>query len=660
MSKNICLKKITITNWRGKTASFFFGQHNVITGHNKSGKSLIKNAFFWLLTGADEDNLTNYKLFDDSQPQTFDNKKTARVEAMLTIDDIEFTLAREATPGWIRERGSETYKKKPSDDYSFYVNGISYSATSYKEFIEESIAPIDSLKLMLNTKQYLLLDWKDLRKFFEKIAGDITLDKMNGDYSSIKDLLNFHNNTDAIRTALKSEINPLVDVIGTPNSKGTLRVKIDTLKENLPDISNYDEWVKKEEEARIALNAIRDKLFGASEALKPYLDKRVAELNEIERLKQEYYDKRRNYETGHLASLNDLTFKIQEIDKLNGKIKKENEQLQLEYDSNKKKAKELEEQIDKLNNRREELLSENKKIKSLVFTDYNCPYCGQELPADRIEKAKSNFLTQKQARHDEIVTEGKANNAKIMECKEQLLHLRGILSQGINIQEYIDKLELIEELEECKKKFTEYIDTAEGKALNAIIDEKKQHLTVIPVQDNTVLHAEEAKLIDIITECEVNIARKKQYQEQCGKINILENEFKANAARLVNLEGKLAKVDEYEREYANIIKEVVSGMFDFCHITMTEPKKNGGLVNTCIIKDDNNINARVTNTADKILCGIYLSLGFQRYYDISLPLFIDDSDLINSDRLPTINGQTMLISVTPGDLKIEDYVDSLH
>ena len=203
--KTITLKKLTLQDWRGQNKVINFGHNTEIKGRNKSGKSGCFNAWLWLLTGADEQDRINYKLYDDTLPLTYENSKLAYAEAVLDIDGVEYTLKKTAKQGWTRKKGREEYEKKATDDYKFYIDSIERSASDYKSFIEENFAPIEKLKIMLNIRYYQSLDWEDMRKHFESLVGNIDESEMKGDYTDIlNDLRKYP--IDEVKSSYKSKI----------------------------------------------------------------------------------------------------------------------------------------------------------------------------------------------------------------------------------------------------------------------------------------------------------------------------------------------------------------------------------------------------------------------------------------------------------------------
>lgn len=650
--KKVFLKKLAYSNWRGQTQSFEFGNFNILSGRNESGKSTALNAFLWLMVGTDDHNRVNYKLFNVKLPQTYENCTTAHAEALITINGQEFLLAKDATPGWTRKRGQSVYEKKMSDDYKFFIDGIAYSPKEYKKFIESNIAPLEKLKLMLNTQQYTLLDWKELRENFDDLISDIHID---GDYSSIKDLLEKYNyDTDNIRNILKAQINTIKDVMGTENKKGILEVKIETLRSNLPDISGIGEWRERENEISEKLNIIKAQLIGLSDRVKPFIEQRNKELTEIGKLEDDA-DKAR---TAYIKAYNDKVIKLKdeiaEVDAYNKDAERFNMGAENEFATARKQIAYYEKQLEVLNDTRLKLLEENKKVKSLVFEVASCPYCGQPLPEDKLEAERNKFNQNKERQHQTIVEQGKANNIRIENIKAQIAKLQELINAGCTQRQYKDKSELEKKLNDLTASYIPYEETADCVKRMDVITQKTSCLTVVPKIDNTVLQEEEKKLSDELVSVRVKLGEKNNYDRLSDKIATLENELKANAMKLAELEGKLFKVNEYDKEKAECISNDVNKYFKYIHIDMTQQKKDGGLVNTCVIKDKGGVDALVTNTANVCLAGLDLSVGLQKFYGISLPLFIDDSDLINEENYPNLDGcQVIKLHINRENLKLE-------
>ena len=78
--KEVILKKMTLNNWRGQSTEVIFGKNITdIYGRNKTGKSTLFNAFYWVFTGFDIKGRANYQLLDNRLPLTYENAILAAI-----------------------------------------------------------------------------------------------------------------------------------------------------------------------------------------------------------------------------------------------------------------------------------------------------------------------------------------------------------------------------------------------------------------------------------------------------------------------------------------------------------------------------------------------------------------------------------------------------
>lgn len=637
--KEVQIKKISIENWRAQNKSIeFIGNITEIKGRNESGKSSVMNAFLWLLTGYDEEDRLNYNLFDNTVEQTYENATPASVEAVFEVNGNEYTFKKTAKQGWSRARGNSEYTRKGTDDYSFFADGIEVSATQYKTMVEGLFAPIDKLKIMLNLRYFLMLDWKDMRKQLESMVGDIESSDFKGDYGIIlKDLIK--HTPDELKSLYKAKMKPMKASIDS------LPVTIETMQTNLPDLAEVEEARKSIDEAKQQMSDIDEKIVGAGDFAKPYIDRRNAELEEIRKLEAEYRNAERIYESNFNDEVEKIQKEMRDVDSYNADIDKENKKAEAERESNKKELEKMTDLLSGLQKRHEELTEQNKECKARVFTGEKCAYCGQELPEDKLEEARKRFNEQKEKDHAYIVAQGKENKEYLERALKGIENLKAEIEKPLEILDKKSKDDLEDKLDDLRKSFVPYNKTTEGAAKLSVIEEKRANLTVIPQQDNEALLNMKRGLLDEIETNSKKLGLKDEYDKQLEKIRGLQEELKNNSVELAKLEGKLAKVKEYEEEKAKIISDRVNGKFEYVQIEMSETNKSGDIVPACVIKDNKGVNALVTNNASRILCGIDIAIAFQNFYGLSLPLFIDDYELFSEDNQPDVNRQVIRLIV---------------
>ena len=643
--KQVILKKITLENWRAQNKTVEFAQYTEIRGKNKSGKSSVMNAFLWLMTGYDEDDRANYQLFNNTVEQTYDNAVPASVEAVLEVDGNEYTFKKTAKQGWSRTRGSSEYTRKGTDDYSFFSDGIEVSATQYKTIIEGLLAPIDKLKIMLNIRYFLMLDWKEMRKQLECMVGNIEASDFKGDYGVImQDLIK--RSPEELKSLYKAQMKPIKASIDS------VPITIETMQSNLPDLTKVEDARKAIDEAKEQIEDIDSKIVGIGDFAKPYIEKRNKELEEISKLQDDYNRERYLYEMRFDGEMEAIKDEIREVELGNETIRRKNDKAKAELESKKEELANMNDLLAVLQKRHEELVKKNKECKARVFTGDKCAYCGQELPEDKLEEARKRFNEQKEKDHAYIVAQGKANRDAMNNAIRDIENLKSEIEKGADIKDFQDSSQLEAKLADLRNSFVPYKETEEGKKKLAEIEEKKANLTVVPQQDNEALINMKKSLLEEIEVNSKKLGLKDQYDAQVEKIKELQEELKNNSIELAKLEGKLAKVKEFEEEKAKIISDRVNGKFEYVHIEMSETNKSGDIVPACVVKDNNGVNAMVTNNASKVLCGIDIAVAFQNFYGIKLPVWIDNAESINHDNLPALDRQCVKMIVDDSNFNV--------
>lgn len=645
MIKKILVKKLELVNWRSQSRTIEFGRITEVRGRNESGKSTILNAFLWLMTGYDEQDRANYQLFDNTVAQTYENAVPVSVEAVLDIDGYEYTFKKTAKQGWSRPRGKSEYERKGTDDYFFFTDGIEVSATQYKAQVESLLAPIDKLKIMLNLRYFLMLDWKDMRKQLEALVGEIESGDFKGDYTTIlQDLIKYA--PDQLKSLYKQQKSKIED-----NIKG-LPKAIETLQSNLPDLKEVEEARSAIDKAKQQIVDIDEKIVGAGDFAKPYIDKRNAELAEITKLQEEYNYSQYKYVSNFNGKVEKIQKEIRDVDSYNADVDKANKKAESDKENAKKELERMNDLLAGLQKRHEDLTEQNKECKARVFTGEKCAYCGQDLPDDKLEEARKRFNEQKEKDHAYIVAQGKSNKEYLERTLKGIENLKAEIEKPLEVREKKSKDDLEDKLDDLRKAFVPYDKTTEGKAKLSVIEEKQANLTVIPQQDNSALLNMKRGLLDEIETNSKKLGLKDEYDKQVDRIKNMQEQLRENSIEKAKLEGKLAKVKEYEEEKAGIISDRVNGKFEYVHIEMSETNKSGDIVPTCVVKDNKGVNALVTNNASQVLCGIDISLAFQRFYGIELPIFIDDYELFSKNNRPTIAGQEVRFIVDDSPFNI--------
>ena len=651
--KKVILKKISIQHFRSKSFEFEFGERNEIRGKNRSGKSSVKNAFFWLLTGADDLDRTNYNLFDTTIVHTKENSVPTNVTAVLLIDDVEYEVSRTAKIGWTRKRGNDEYERKASDDYSFSIDGIERSATEFKSWIEDTLAPVDMLKCMINTQHFLynIDDWKVQRKYLANIAGEITNEDFEGDYTEL--FAQFSKYTaEQLRERLKTLLTPLKKALGTEGTKGEKVVELEVLQKNLVSLDEIENAEKELAELKSMRDEIQAKISGKKSPIDEASAKRAQALALVEEKEIEISKARKLHNSKQQAEVAELESKLSHIETTNEAIKQRNDSLRKAFERKKQAISDEMKNVERLKSRLEELREENKAIKNREFIDYNCAYCGAPLDEEKVDELKAKFEERKQKDRDNNKAEGLQAKHRLETSQEYLEVLRKELDNGFTQSELVSEGDLRELIQQRKAAFPPFEDSEEYKTLSKELEDLKKSVPEIPVVDTSEFDKELNEVNAKIEAASNKAGLRAQYNKQTKQIEDVISDMKKMAQERAQWEKIEQQLVAYEQEKADIVGKRVNKFFDKCKVSMFSEKKDGSLAPNCVITMDGRRSATL-NKEGTITAGIDVSDAFCRFYDLNMPLFIDDNESLSDDNYVTSERQVITLSVANCELELK-------
>jgi len=650
--KEITLKKMSIENFRGQRFNLYFQDRNEISGRNESGKSTIKNAFLWLLTGADEDDMTNKDLFDRRITQTKEISVPVSVTGIFDIDGNEAELKRTAKIGWARKRGEETWTRKGTDDYTFTIDSIDRSATEYKAWIEENIAPIDKLKCMINIMQFLknCPDWKTQRGLLSDIVGEITNDDFTGNYTELFEELEKYT-LEQIRERIKNKLAPLKAALGSENKKGEKVIALYVLQSQLIDEADIIIAEQEIEELKERRKEIQQQISGKRKAIEPLIKKRNEALAAVEDKKMSVYKLKRDFERQQDENVADLAVKVRNAERENAERVKSNKFITAEYNKKKQAVSDKRNLLAHIEKRLNDLREENLKIKNTVFDKDTCAYCGQKLPEEQIEKLKVEFEDKKAHVRAANIEQGKQIKYQYDAEKAELEVLEKDIAEEPTLQPLVEVEGLQFELARARAEMPAFEDSEMYKKYLEEITELEKAVPDMPAVDTSELDELLAVINERIDEASKKSGERRIFERQKAQIEKTQKELREMSVERATLEKIEQQLKNYEEEKANIIGARVNGLLEYCHVDMFTVKKDGELAPNCEVKMSGV--GKTMNTASEIIAGVDLSNAFCKHYDISLPLFVDNFEVLSDDNAAHIlstDRQLITMRVSNDDL----------
>lgn len=643
MKKKIVIKSIQLSNWRGQNHKVEFNEgKTLIKGRNGVGKSSIFEAFIWVLSGSTSPNQPkNHNLYDNKVELSKDTP-FASVIVALNADGNDYTLERKASPNFVRRRASSEWEKASSDKYLYYIDNIEVSVANFNDWIANNICDVNNLVYCLSGEFFSTLcenDKNNARRVLETLIGEIKESDFKGDYTLLNEKLKSLN-IDQIIEQTKNTIKPLARRIEDIPSI------VESKEKTLADYRSVD-FVALMDEINAKKKTIEDidnAILGRAESIKPILGERDKIFEIINSKTLSLNECRNTYESKQKAIISEIKGKIEGIKRENERILETNRNLLNNYKDIEWRLAAAKKGLELEQGQREKLLKQRDEVKARVFNeDTNCPYCGQELPENIIEKAREKFNLVKKNELDNIVARGKRCKEEIERYEKKIAELQAIIDKGVEELPYKSVEEYEKEFKDAQSKYVPFENTKEYETMKGEIDYLKSTLPEIPQNDNEALTNSKRAIISELDSLNRKYGLKTKADEIEREIHTLIEEKRNLGVEIAKLEGLLVNIQEWLQERANIVSSRVNDKLTNCKIVMYSVQKDGSLKPDCVIVDNDNVKYATLNYSNRIKTNIELQQLFCNFYGIEMPCWIDEAAVFSQNNLPTLESQHILL-----------------
>ncbi len=681
----IRLKKLHIQNFKGcKDRVVEFGDNTKISGANATGKTTIFNAFTWLLFG--KDSLENAK-FDirplDKDGKMIDNLEIC-VEAVLSVDDEEYSLKKVQKQKWVKKRGTNTTEFQGNVN-EFEINGYPKSEKDFKEFISSMIDE-KIFNLVTNPIAFTSLPWKEQREMLMKFVGDFTdvqIAEVYGEkFSKLIPELKIASTDDILKKYTKAKNTLNKEMIELP-------ARIDEVSKQLVIVDVGALEVEKAAK-EVALKKLEVALSGGVSKLEEINRKRqiVMELkfhaSEIQNRETDVLMSRRgaaaerfNLKNQELMlARNNISNIIYEIETARKNMERAESDKQ-RYTEEWRKAKYSEYPAMKP-------FPDYEPIPKLTEKDLTCLTCGQSLPTDVREQRINDYENRKKKSEEGYARAKEQYEERYIKEKEKFLKTReaNIQSATEKGQKAYDDVRLYQrEIEEKQKvlgklnadlKVAEEELRKEETALDAIptvadmtSNEEYQNILkqigeveaeIVEVSKvssgNVELEAQKAVLKDEIAEIELKIK-----SSDNTKVNLriaeLEEEKKEVGQKIAEQEQMIALTEDFIRTKMNRISSVINEKFRIVSFKLFDNQINGGLKECCECTV-NGVPYSSLNEGHQLVAGFDIINSISNLYGVKTVVFLDKAERINDFNIPKIDTQLVTLKVTDDrELRVE-------
>lgn len=669
------VKKIYLENYKkfpSKSVDLF--PRTEISGRNREGKSTLQDAYLDVLTG---------KMANGTEPTSIRRKENGvevpKVDVVreltLAIDGKEKVIRKITKQKWRKPRG-QSEEVFDGNETSYEIDGFPAKSKDYTEFIQ-SIAEPSTLLMCSNPKPFLDTLQKstaESRKVLEKMSGfDIAqFMEENPQYAHVEEITKGHSVEDTLKK-LRKELNAQKKKVDAKNTE----IAYETNRSvEVEDTSSLEfkkqelnaELSKLEEQEQILEDSAKgyDGLSYEIRGLKSSRDGLVSKANEWLRARQKFIS----------DTVSELMLK---------KSEKESSIriIGMELDNHIREAQQAKADLDRARQdypRIKEMEWDDSGLKAIEAETFNdsdtiCPTCGQELPEEQISELKASFEEKKKFRIEaqlkvkESFESEKQNNlkyvcdlgntsaAKLKKTNEEINKLQSEISAAQD-----EVAELTKQIEEEQSKFTELpesVDMTNDEEYLAVtariaeLEEKLKSFDDVPGKKQE-LRIQISNVMKQISNVDADIKIvQAAVTEKEKRVDGLNEELKSLGQVQANIEKNIDTVLNFSIQKNKALSEKINPFFHHFQFSFIDYTIEGNPVETCkMICNGIDYNSGL-NHSDKILCEVDLLNGLQEMNGLNLPVWIDDSESVNIDRIPMLDRQMIILRVTDGDLKVK-------
>lgn len=675
----IKLRSLTLENYKkfGSQVTFKFFDRTKISGKNKEGKSTLENAYMEILTGKEVDGTQP----DGIRPHGEDGKDLNRAdvirEVVLDIDGKETTIRKIAKQKWRKPHG-QTEEVLDGNTVSYEIDGFPYAPKKFEEYMKELADP-EILLMCSNPNPFLSTLKKstaDARKVLEKLSG-FSLEEFlasNPQYAEVSDLTKGHSVEDTMKKLKKQ----LTDQKKKLDQKST-ELKYEQTRDSGVQIETSDlELAKGEWREKIA--EVDRKEQALDEAVKAY----DSANSEILSLKSKLNEIANNAEAGLREQRANLDQKISDLNIQNrgyaNNMKLAELDLQHSHMGIERHKAELKKARKDYSAASQKTFDETKlrEIKAEQFNEDSliCPECGQIRPEMQRINLRETFEQSKARRIAEQEKAREVFNAELSKMLDSITEIGNKAADDLKVAQEAKKeteqkiaevrkqiLETSSEIEKlCGEldKLPKEVDLSGNEEYQELSKQIKKKEFALSAMDNgsekrMELRQQRNHCIDEISKLNAQIQKANADSEQKErKLSELKAELDKQKQIVADIERQMDVISQFSIEKNAALAEKINPFMDgFKFNFLTYTLENNPVECCQIIR--NGTEYSDLNYSDRLLVETAMIRGFQKMNNLDLPIWIDNSESINDERLPELDTQMIVLKVTDNELKVEPF-----
>lgn len=640
--KTITLKRLELLNFKGirqLAVDFATTGTTSISGANGTGKTTIFDAFTYVLFGKDS---LGRKQFDiktlDAAGQPLP-RLPHEVRAVLDVDGEELTLCRRYNEIWRKKRGQAEEEFAGHAEERLY-NDVPLNAKEYADKIA-AICDEDTFKVITSPYYFTSLKPECQRATLINMAGGVSDEEVaaqRDDFRALAAQLT-GKSLEEYRRELTVKKRPIKEQLEA------IPQRIDERKRDLADLPDFDKIGQEIEQERAIAQELEGQLSDIAAAYEVQGAARAEKAQLLAQKREEATALQLRIADRELAQ-----WRKQAAHR--GLIENDIKQIEWKIEQTKARRPDVERRHTDCQVLRVKLIDDWKAVNArrLIFgdNDFTCPTCQRPLDPYAIEAKQAEMTAAFNKRKADELAEIDKNGHAVRDERDALAKtLQEIDAEVARLEDELRaKQQQLAALPDVQKPDTDTAvkDNTEYKAIEADIAALAAELSqpaAVPydsdLKDELKVHKQR------IEELTRELARRDVAQQNRQRIRTLEQEMKAQAMQLAEIERMEFTAQEFARARIEAVESKINAMFEIVRFKMFDRQINGGEVETCEATVDG-VPYSSLNHAAQVNAGLDIIRALSRAAGTAAPVFIDNAEACNK-LLPTA-GQTVRLVVT--------------
>lgn len=636
------LLKMKLENFKSiKERTIDFAKKTEIKGQNAVGKTTIADAFTWVLFNKMSDGTQADKIRPHDESGVDIDFIDISVEIKININGKEVAIKKVQKQKWTKPRGQE--EKRFDGNYNEYeVNTIPKTERDFRAYFDNIIAE-DVFRYSTNANSFMQLKPKERRAQLFELVSDITdfdvLEK-NKELASIKDMLTEFTVEELISRnakALKEYNKKLVEI----------PARIDEVAKSIVaiDISSLE----------LHKNALLEKIAKTEEM---ELDASKAS-EEIEKISKEFMDAK--FRLGEIERNENevLIAKRKELQEKKDNADMEFSQVTREYSNLEKNIQILREERKKKEKQRNQICEAYMEVSKRRFESASlfCPTCGQEYKEEKKQELMEHFEKNKNKKLEELNQQGfslkkdlEVCNASIKEYESQVERIKQGKIECMKVTN--DTMKQLENL----PKEVDCSEIEEYKALKEKIKGLESSLSSMDADAGykSQLKIKKAGLKEELEKVQENLNQAASNIKAEERITELQLQQQEIAQKIACVEKEQYLLEKFNKAKVEMLTDKINEHFSIVKWKLFEQQINGGYKEICEPTIDGTLYSNGLNKGHRVAAELDIIATLQRINGVSVPVFLDDCERINTWNIPKMECQLITLTRTDDlEMKVE-------